>query len=104
MAPVPVGITVGMIFGIVGAALVVFVCFKLGNRKYKKSSAVSRNRPEQLRSVHQNPVVLNRLRGQERRSWARADIESARREKGGFIVQQSSIRRYRILPLRSRKG
>jgi hypothetical protein len=72
--------------------MIMIGCLRIADTA-RNSSVVARPQPVQLRSVRWNPIVLRRLREQERRSWARDDIESARREKGGWIVHQCLIRK-----------
>lgn len=80
----------GIIFGFTAAFVIIYGCIRLASETEHTSSNVSRPQPIQLRSVRWDPVVLRRLREQERRNWARDDIESARQEKGGLVVHQSS--------------
>ena len=84
-----------VVFGFIGAVAIVIAFLRSAGTAHNSSVAV-RPQPVQLRSVQWNPIVLRRLREQERRSWARDDIESARQEKGGWIVQPSLIRKRQI--------
>jgi hypothetical protein len=83
----------GIICGFSAAFVVILGCIRLASQAEHTRINVARPQPVQLRSVRCDPIVLRRLREQERKRWARDDIESARQEKGGWVVHQSPIRK-----------
>ena len=80
-------------FMFLAAFVIIFGCIKLASKAERNGHNAAGPQHVHLRSVRCDPIMLRRLREQERQSWARDDIESARQEKGGLIVRQSSIRK-----------